>query len=88
MVLRRPRQILQHCRKSKRVLREEGILKQLLTKYEHGNTKYGATEVEKFQELRNKGLTVKQIITEMKLNTSVKTLGKFLQRNGIKKAKK
>jgi orotate phosphoribosyltransferase-like protein len=63
-------------------------LKQLLTKYEHGNTKYGATEVEKFQELRNKGLTVKQIITEMKLNTSIKTLSKFFQRNGIKKAKK
>ncbi|MBK8397477.1 MAG: hypothetical protein IPL26_19865 [Leptospiraceae bacterium] len=60
-------------------------MKQLLTKYEHGNTKYGADQVEKFKELRSKGLTVKQIIAEMKLNTTVKTLGKFLQRNGIKK---
>lgn len=62
-------------------------MKQLLTKYEHGNTKYGATEVEKFQELRQKGLTVKKIITELNLNTSVKALSKFLQRNNITKGK-
>lgn len=31
----------------------------VLTKYEHGNTKYGADQVEQFAKLRKKGLTVK-----------------------------
>jgi hypothetical protein len=57
----------------------------VLTKYEHGNTKYGADQVEQFAKLRKEGLTVKQIIDNMFLDTNEKALSKFLVRNGIKK---
>ena len=57
----------------------------ILTKYEHGNTKYGADQVEQFAKLRKEGLTVKQIIEHMFLDTNEKALSKFLVRNGIKK---
>ena len=57
----------------------------VLTKHEHGNTKYGADQVEQFAKLRKEGLTVKQIIDNMFLDTNEKALSKFLVRNGIKK---
>jgi hypothetical protein len=57
----------------------------VLTKYEHGNTKYGADQVEQFAKLRKEGLTVKQIIDNMFLDTNEKALSKFLVRNGITK---
>ena len=57
----------------------------VLTKYEHGNTKYGADQVEQFAKLRKEGLTVKQIIDNMFLDTNEKALSKFLARNGITK---
>ena len=57
----------------------------ILTKYEHGNTKYGADQVEQFAKLRKEGLTVKQIIDNMFLDTNEKALSKFLVRNGITK---
>ena len=57
----------------------------ILTKYEHGNTKYGADQVEQFAKLRKEGFTVKEIIEHMFLNTNVKALSKFLIRNGITK---
>lgn len=57
----------------------------VLTKYEHGNTKYGADQVEQFAKLRKEGLTVKQIIDYMFLDTNAKALSKFFARNGIKK---
>ena len=57
----------------------------ILTKYEHGNTKYGADQVEQFAKLRKEGLTVKQIIEHMFLDTNAKALSKYLARNGITK---
>ena len=42
----------------------------ILTKYEHGNTKYGADQVEQCAKLRKEGLTVKQIIEHMFLDTN------------------
>ena len=59
--------------------------KKTLTKYEHGNTKYGADQVEQFAKLRKEGLTVKQIISHMFLDTNAKALSKYLARNGITK---
>jgi len=55
----------------------------ILTKYEHGNTKYGADQVEQFAKLRKEGLTVKEIIEHMFLDTTPSALSKFLQRNKI-----
>ncbi|HMV45173.1 MAG TPA: hypothetical protein PKL30_24305 [Leptospiraceae bacterium] len=60
-------------------------MKQILSKFEHGNTKYGADDLEKFQALRDKGYTIKQIIQELNLPTNARALGKFLNRNGIRK---
>ena len=57
----------------------------MIINYEHGNTKYGADQVEQFAKLRKEGLTVKQIIDNMFLDTNEKALSKFLVRNGIKK---
>ena len=57
--------------------------KQILSRFEHGNTKYGADDLDKFHELRDKGYTVKQIIAELQLPTTPKALAKFLQRNKI-----
>lgn len=68
-----------------RKFKGDKMSEKVLTKYEHGNTKYGADQVEQFAKLRKEGLTVKQIIDHMSLDTNAKALSKFFARNGITK---